>query len=358
MTNHPDHDPATGGHTVLSDRYELTGLIGSGGMAEVYRGRDLELGRPVAVKLMSHDAAGESYAQRLRQEARAAASLKHPGVVAIYDVGETGTSTFVVMEHVEGETLRATLARHGTFTPDATARIGEDVCAALDVAHRQGVVHRDINPGNIMLGADGSVKVVDFGIARIPGAQVTTQEGTVLGTPGYLSPEQARGDTPDARTDLYSWGCCLYEMATGQQPFTGESPASLAYQHIHRQPREPRTLNPNITTSLQATIFRAMAKDPGARYPTAAAMAADLAGSHGADVPPVRNPPGPPESAPPATATTSIPSYATLHFDKANPVDGEHGTKRSRLGLVLIVISLLAVVSTAVVLAYRYLTGA
>jgi serine/threonine-protein kinase len=268
---------------VLGERYEIGGVLGRGGMAEVHRGRDLRLGREVAVKVLRSDLARDpSFQVRFRREAQAAASLNHPAIVAVYDTGEdrtaTGATPYIVMEYVEGETLRDVLRREGRLDPQRAMQLSADICGALDFSHRNGIVHRDVKPGNVMITPDGAVKVMDFGIARAVSDSAATMTSTaaVIGTAQYLSPEQARGESVDARSDVYSLGCLLYELVTGAPPFTGDSPVSVAYQHVREDPRLPSSINPVIPPALDAILLKAMSKNPANRYQSAADMRNDL----------------------------------------------------------------------------------
>jgi beta-lactam-binding protein with PASTA domain/tRNA A-37 threonylcarbamoyl transferase component Bud32 len=269
--------------SVLGERYEIGGVLGRGGMAEVHRGRDLRLGREVAVKVLRQDLARDPSSQvRFRREAQAAASLNHPAIVAVYDTGEDRTSAgatpYIVMEYVEGETLRDVLRREGRLSPERAMSLTADICAALDFSHRNGIVHRDVKPGNVMITPQGTVKVMDFGIARAVSDSAATMTSTaaVIGTAQYLSPEQARGEGVDARSDVYSAGCLLYELVTGTPPFTGDSPVAVAYQHVREDPRTPSSINPEIPPELDAILLKAMSKNPANRYQSAAEMRADL----------------------------------------------------------------------------------
>ncbi len=272
---------------MLTGRYEIGEVVGRGGMAEVHRGRDTRLGRPVAVKLLRSDLARDpSFQARFRREAQSAASLNHPNIVAVYDTGEdrfdgdpTGQpQPYIVMELVEGETLRDIIRSGRKVMPQRVAEIGSGILAALDYSHRHGIVHRDVKPGNVMLTATGQVKVMDFGIARAvaDSAATMTQTSSVLGTAQYLSPEQARGEKVDARSDIYSTGCLLYELLVGQPPFTGDSPVAVAYQHVREMPVPPSEIDPDVPPGFDAVILTALAKDPASRYQTSAEMQADL----------------------------------------------------------------------------------
>ncbi|UOY00539.1 Stk1 family PASTA domain-containing Ser/Thr kinase [Blastococcus sp. PRF04-17] len=268
---------------VLGERYEIGGVLGRGGMAEVHRGRDLRLGREVAVKVLRQDLARDpSFQVRFRREAQASASLNHPAIVAVYDTGEdrttTGATPYIVMEYVEGETLRDVLRREGRLEPQRAMSLAADICGALDFSHRNGIVHRDVKPGNVMITPQGTVKVMDFGIARAVSDSAATMTSTaaVIGTAQYLSPEQARGESVDARSDVYSMGCLLYELVTGAPPFTGDSPVSVAYQHVREDPRLPSSINPQIPPELDAILLKAMSKNPANRYQSAQEMRNDL----------------------------------------------------------------------------------
>ena len=283
-----DDGAPTPGTRSLGGRYEVGEVIGRGGMAEVHRGRDVRLGRPVAVKVLRSDLARDpGFQARFRREAQSAASLNHPNIVAVYDTGEdrfdddpTGPSQpYIVMELVEGETLREIVKSGRRVMPRRVAEIGEGILTALDYSHRHGIIHRDIKPGNVMLTPTGQVKVMDFGIARAiaDSAATMTQTSSVLGTAQYLSPEQARGEKVDTRSDLYSTGCLLYELLVGQPPFTGDSPVAIAYQHVQENPAPPSQVDPDLPPGYDAVILTALAKNPADRYQTAAEMKADLA---------------------------------------------------------------------------------
>ncbi|RFU21051.1 Stk1 family PASTA domain-containing Ser/Thr kinase [Geodermatophilus marinus] len=268
---------------VLGERYEIGGVLGRGGMAEVHRGRDLRLGREVAVKVLRQDLARDpSFQVRFRREAQAAASLNHPAIVAVYDTGEDrdtkGATPYIVMEYVEGQTLRDVLRGEGVLSPERAMHFAADICGALDFSHRNGIVHRDVKPGNVMITPQGAVKVMDFGIARAVSDSAATMTSTaaVIGTAQYLSPEQARGEGVDARSDVYSVGCLLYELVTGAPPFTGDSPVAVAYQHVREDPRLPSSINPDIPPELDAILLKAMSKNPANRYQSAADMRSDL----------------------------------------------------------------------------------
>ena len=268
---------------LLGGRYELDGVVGRGGMAEVYRARDIRLDRIVAIKTLRADLARDQIFQaRFRREAQSAASLNHPSIVAVYDTGEdmaTGVPVpYIVMEYVDGRTVRDLLQEGHRLLPERSLEIIDGVLRALEYSHQAGIVHRDIKPGNVMVTRNGDVKVMDFGIARaMSDAQATmTQTAQVIGTAQYLSPEQARGDRVDARSDLYSAGCLLYELLTGRPPFTGDSPVAIAYQHVRENPVPPSRVDPDVPAWADAIVLKAMAKAPADRYQTAGEMRADL----------------------------------------------------------------------------------
>lgn len=271
----------------LGDRYELISVIGRGGMAEVWEGRDVRLGRRVAIKILRPDLARDpAFQARFRREGQSAASLNHPNIVAVYDTGEDvlgngDTSTivpFIVMEYVDGMTLRQLLTSGQHLMPERSLEIISGTLAALDYAHRHGIVHRDIKPANVMLTRTGDVKVMDFGIARAINevGHTMTSAATVMGTAQYLSPEQARGAVVDARSDLYSAGVLLYELLVGRPPFTGDSPVSIAYQHVSEQAIPPSQVDPQLTPQIDAVVMRSLAKSPDDRYATAAEFRADI----------------------------------------------------------------------------------
>ncbi|MBB5119868.1 serine/threonine protein kinase [Streptomyces eurocidicus] len=267
----------------LGGRYELGSVLGRGGMAEVYLAHDTRLGRTVAVKTLRVDLARDpSFQARFRREAQSAASLNHPSIVAVYDTGEDyvdGVSIpYIVMEYVDGSTLRELLHSGRKLLPERSLEMTTGVLQALEYSHRAGIVHRDIKPANVMLTRTGQVKVMDFGIARAMGdsGMTMTQTAAVIGTAQYLSPEQAKGEQVDARSDLYSTGCLLYELLTVRPPFVGDSPVAVAYQHVREEPNPPSTFDPEITPEMDAIVLKALTKDPDYRYQSADEMRADI----------------------------------------------------------------------------------
>ncbi|MFI6034024.1 Stk1 family PASTA domain-containing Ser/Thr kinase [Streptomyces sp. NPDC051315] len=267
----------------LGGRYELGHVLGRGGMAEVYLAHDTRLGRTVAVKTLRVDLARDpSFQARFRREAQSAASLNHPAIVAVYDTGEDyidGVSIpYIVMEYVDGSTLRELLHSGRKLLPERTLEMTIGILQALEYSHRAGIVHRDIKPANVMLTRNGQVKVMDFGIARAMGdaGMTMTQTAAVIGTAQYLSPEQAKGEQVDARSDLYSTGCLLYELLTVRPPFVGDSPVAVAYQHVREEPQAPSVFDPEITPEMDAIVLKALVKDPNYRYQSADEMRADI----------------------------------------------------------------------------------
>lgn len=267
----------------LSERYELGETLGFGGMSEVHLARDIRLSRDVAIKVLRQDLARDpTFYERFKREAQNAAALNHPAIVAVYDTGEAetpeGPLPYIVMEYVEGDTLRDIVRGEGPMPLRRAMEVIADVCSALDFSHRNGIIHRDIKPANIMINRAGAVKVMDFGIARAiaDAANPMTQTSAVIGTAQYLSPEQAQAIGVDARSDVYSLGCVLFEILTGRPPFVGDSPIAVAYQHVREEPPVPSTVNPNITTELDSVILEALSKNPDNRYQSAAEMRSDL----------------------------------------------------------------------------------
>ena len=276
----------------LSDRYELGEILGFGGMSEVHLARDVRLHRDVAVKVLRADLARDpSFYLRFRREAQNAAALNHPSIVAVYDTGEAETATgplpYIVMEYVDGVTLRDIVHTDGPLPAKRAIEIIADACQALNFSHQNGIIHRDVKPANIMINTTNAVKVMDFGIARAiaDSGNSVTQTAAVIGTAQYLSPEQARGEPVDARSDVYSLGCVLYEILTGEPPFTGDSPVAVAYQHVREDPVPPSKRHEGISADLDAVVLKALAKNPENRYQTAAEMRADLVRVHNGETP-------------------------------------------------------------------------
>jgi serine/threonine-protein kinase len=345
-TPHPYPPPP-----VLAGRYELGTLLGTGSTARVYRGVDRLLDRPVAVKLLTGGALGPpgddaddggDGAQRLRREARAIAALEHPNVVGVHDIGWTDDALWIVMEHVQGSTLSSLLRERGPLSPAQVVDLGEQVGAALGAAHRAGVVHRDVTPGNVLVTTDGRVKLTDFGIARFAGAASSTAEGLVTGTPAYMSPEQVRGDPVDARSDLYSAGCCLYEMLTGRPPFAGDGPLDTARQRLRRPPPPPSAVRPGIPRAVERVVLTAMAPDPEDRYPDAEAMCRALAATREPD---------------PGGPGLRAPDLREPDPDEPDLDEPDEGATRRRIGAVLVVVSTAVLLALAALLLYQRLTG-
>src|SRR5579883_426453 len=263
---------------VFSGRYEITHLVARGGMAQVYRARDALLDRPVALKVLFPElSVDRAFVERFRREAQAAANLSHPNIVPVFDWGEDDGTYFIVMEYVDGRPLSALLRASGPLPPERAVDIGANVAAALAYAHRHGVIHRDVKPGNVLITDDGLVKVTDFGIARAVNTEDSlTQTGAVMGTATYFSPEQAEGLGVDARSDIYSLGVVLFEMLTGRPPFLGDTPVAVASKHVREHPPLPREINPAVPPDLEAVIMKCMAKSPDYRYATAEDLRVDL----------------------------------------------------------------------------------
>jgi eukaryotic-like serine/threonine-protein kinase len=352
----------------VGGRYELGELLGRGGMAEVRKGTDVRLGRTVAVKRLRTDLASDATFQaRFRREAQSAASLNHTAIVSVYDTGEElasdGTHVsqpYIVMEYVAGRTLRDILREGRKILPERALEITSGVLSALDYSHRAGIIHRDIKPGNVMLTPAGDVKVMDFGIARaVSDAQSTmTATAAVVGTAQYLSPEQARGETVDSRSDVYSTGCLLFELLTGRPPFVGDSPVSVAYQHVREQAPRPSSFDADLPPEIDAIVMKALAKRVEDRYQSAAAMKEDID----------RFLAGRPVQAPPLTAdtaTTFIPTAGPPMHDTAatavvpggHRAEEEPSEKRRTAPLILLGVLLAALVAAAAIIGPKLLGG-
>jgi serine/threonine-protein kinase len=330
---------------LLGGRYQVGELLGFGGMAEVHRGRDTRLGRDVAIKTLRHDLARDATFQlRFRREAQNAASLNHPAIVAVYDTGEEHAPTgeelpYIVMEYVNGRTLKEVLGIEGRLQQRRALEIVADICSALDFSHRHSIIHRDIKPANVMLTQTGQVKVMDFGIARAlaSGASTMTQTSAVIGTAQYLSPEQARGEPVDARSDVYATGCVIFELLTGQPPFIGDNPVSVAYQHVREDPRAPSELNADVTPDVDSVVLKALSKNPANRYQSAGEMRADL----------LRAAAGRPVSAPPVMSEAErtammAPAQRTMTGTMNRPparvpAPGRQGQKKGSTALVVLI---------------------
>jgi beta-lactam-binding protein with PASTA domain/tRNA A-37 threonylcarbamoyl transferase component Bud32 len=351
----PSTPPPAATSGLVGDRYELGELLGRGGMAEVRKGHDTRLGRVVAIKRLRTDLASDpTFQARFRREAQSAASLNHPAIVAVYDTGEEPATDgsgamqpYIVMEFVAGRTLRDILREGRKILPERALEITSGVLAALDYSHRAGIIHRDIKPGNVMLTPSGDVKVMDFGIARaMSDSHTMTQTAAVVGTAQYLSPEQARGETVDSRSDVYSTGCLLYELLTGRPPFVGDSPVAVAYQHVREPARPPSDHDTDLPTAVDAIVMKALAKRLEDRYQSAAAMRADieryLAGR------PVQAPvPSPTPATPPPPPTddtqTAVRPPLPAYYDDED--DERRGPRP--LVIVLLVLLVLALIAGA-----------
>ncbi|MBO0847701.1 MAG: Stk1 family PASTA domain-containing Ser/Thr kinase [Nocardioides sp.] len=336
----------SGGQQLVGGRYALGELLGRGGMAEVRKGTDTRLGRIVAIKRLRTDLASDvTFQARFRREAQSAASLNHPAIVAVYDTGEepavdgSGISQpYIVMEYVAGRTLRDILREGRKILPERALEITSGVLSALDYSHRAGIIHRDIKPGNVMLTPSGDVKVMDFGIARAisDASSTVTQTAAVVGTAQYLSPEQARGESVDSRSDVYSAGCLLYELLTGRPPFVGDSPVAVAYQHVREQAPPPSDHDTELPPAVDAIVMKALAKRVEDRYQSAGAMRNDieryLAGH------PVHVVPPPPPVEPPTMVNDATTVAAPV------PPEEEEEERGTRPGLLVFLAILLVIV--------------
>ena len=326
---------------VVDGRYELRDRLGAGGMGEVWRGFDTRLGRDVAVKLLNVDVPDPTRRQRFEREARAAASFSHPNAVTVYDFGEEGARPYLVMELVEGRTLADVIAEQAPLDPEEAVAVARQVLSALAAAHRHGLVHRDVKPGNVLMAPDGRVKLADFGIATTVGgaAGALTATGELLGTPTYLSPEQVGGEPATPRSDLYATGVVLYEMLAGSPPFTGETPMAVALAHQQSPVPSLAERRPDVDPVLAAAVERALAKDPAQRYADADAMSAALAGAVGSDGRPMG-----------AADTIALSPGDTMVLEREAVRDAPAaGARRSRwpLWAALAAVALLAVLALA-----------
>ncbi|NNE94472.1 MAG: Stk1 family PASTA domain-containing Ser/Thr kinase [Acidimicrobiales bacterium] len=313
---------STAQRPVLNGRYELHRRLARGGMADVFLAHDQLLDRPVAVKVLFPQFASEPlFVERFRREAQAAANLNHHSIVAVYDWGEYDRTYFIVMEYVEGRSLAEVLRSEGVLHPDRAIEIAIDTAAALGFAHRNGTIHRDVKPGNILITPGGQVKVTDFGIARaFGGGDDLTQTGSVMGTATYFSPEQAQGKQVDPRSDLYSLGVVLFEMITGQPPFNGDTPVAIAYKHVQDEAPTPAAVNPKVPTQLGSIVDKLLAKQPHERFASAEDLRAELrrAGDDAVVNPRPSVLQTPAEAG--SVATTSVPSVTSLAVDQSAPV--------------------------------------
>ncbi|BBY85920.1 Stk1 family PASTA domain-containing Ser/Thr kinase [Mycolicibacterium tokaiense] len=352
---------------LLSGRYELGEILGFGGMSEVHLARDTRLHRDVAVKVLRADLARDpSFYLRFRREAQNAAALNHPAIVAVYDTGEAETATgplpYIVMEYVDGVTLRDIVHNDGPMPPKRAIEVIADACQALNFSHQHGIIHRDVKPANIMISKTGAVKVMDFGIARaLADSHSVTQTAAVIGTAQYLSPEQAKGESVDARSDVYALGCVLYEVLTGEPPFVGDTPVAVAYQHVREDPVPPSARRSSIPPELDAVVLKALAKNPDNRYQSAAEMRSDLVRVHSGQ---------PPEApkvftdaertsfltspvAPRDREATDQLSRAQAHYVEPPPEDRSGGS----VAKWVVAVAVLAVLTVAVTLAINFLGG-
>ena len=334
---------------VLSGRYRVLRKIGGGGMADVYLCEDLTLGRRVALKvLLQRFLSDPNFVERFRREAKAAAGLNQANLVSIYDWGEADGTYFIVMEYVEGETLKELVRRQGRLSGNEAVRISLQLLAALEFAHRTGIVHRDVKPQNVMIDRDGNVKVTDFGIARA-GDSGMTEVGSILGTAQYLAPEQARGQPVDERSDLYSVGIVLYEMLTGTVPFKGDSAVTVALKHVNEMAAEPAQLVPGLPYALNQIVLKAIAKDPAQRYQTAEQFARDLRSAQvGGPVAAAAFDPGA-EATRLMSAGAGVTAGATSVMTRGplTETTGDRGRRRRRWPWVLVIVLLLLVIAAA-----------
>src|ERR1700761_562610 len=347
----------------LSDRYELGEILGFGGMSEVHLARDVRLHRDVAVKVLRADLARDpSFYLRFRREAQNAEALNHPSIVAVYDTGEAETPAgplpYIVMEYVDGVTLRDIVHTDGPMSPRRAIEVVADACQALNFSHQAGIIHRDVKAANIMISSTNAVKVMDFGIARAiaDAGNSVTQTAAVIGTAQYLSPEQASGQPVDARSDVYSLGCVLYEMLTGEPPFTGDTAVAVAYQHVREDPIPPSQRHEGISADLDAVVLKALAKNPENRYQTAAEMRADLVRVHNGE------PPEAPKILTDADRSSMLSSSSPNVGPRTDPLprqslDTTDSDRGSSVGRWVVAVAVLTIVAIAVVIAFHTFGG-
>jgi eukaryotic-like serine/threonine-protein kinase len=328
---------------VLNDRYELRQHAARGGMADVYHGWDRRLSREVAVKVLRPElSADDDYVDRFRDEARTAARLSHPNIVAVFDTGSDHGDAYMVMEWIDGPTLAQVIRAESPLPVERACSIGADIAAGLQYAHDHDITNRDVKPSNVLIAPTGHAKVTDFGIAKVPEkSTVETLPGVVLGTPAYLSPEQLTGKPADARSDVYGLGAVLYEMVTGQKPFVGDTPAEVAGNALHNRPTRPSAINPNVPASFEGLLRKALARDPNARYQTAGDLRADLLECARGGTPAVVE----------DTVAMAAETDATRAMTTMTPIDAPPPTKPRRRAEAWLIGVILALVVLAVVIA-------
>jgi eukaryotic-like serine/threonine-protein kinase len=329
--------------TIIDGRYRVSARLGSGGMADVYLAQDALLGRQVALKLLHHRfAEDQEFVERFRREASSAAGLSHPNVVAVFDRGEWDGTYYIAMEYLPGRSLKAVVREHGALSPQDATDIVVQILLATRFAHKRGIIHRDIKPHNVILDEEGRAKVTDFGIARA-GASDMTLTGSIMGTAQYLSPEQAQGHAVSESSDLYAVGVVLYELLTGQVPFEGESPVTVALKQVSVEPTPPSALNPGVSPALEAVVMRSLAKDPAARFASADEFIAALQQAREGIAPaPAFN------GAPPTRGAATALLVPSLPPEERPPADGSRRRKRALWAGAAV--ALLAIGATAVLL--------